>query len=165
MLAHDCEQMLGLRTRVGIQCEHASLTREGDAFEDSVGGLGTESANLCKSAAPCRFLQVGEIRDLELLMDLVNFLRRETGDLEHVEQAFGSSLSQLIEIARRSGVDEIAKYRERGGSETAHFADVAPGKGGGKGIYAQGKDSTRGSHVSAGPVAGLAPQLQGGGGL
>ena len=98
-------------------------------------------------------------------MDLVNFLRRETGDLEHVEQAFGSSLSQLIEIARRSGVDEIAKYRQRGGSETAHFADVARGKKGRKVIYAKGKDSSRGSHVGASLEAVLAPQLEVGGDL
>src|SRR5256714_9742221 len=165
MLAHDCEQMLGLRRRGGIQCEHASLTREGNAFEDSVGGLGTESANLGKSAPPRRFLQLGEIRDLELLMDLVNFLRRESGDLGHVEQAFGSSLWQLIEMARRSGVDEIAKHRERGGSETAHFADVARGKEGRKVIHAEGKNSTRGSHVGASLEAVLAPQLEVGGDL
>src|SRR3982751_1237070 len=98
VLAHEGEQMLGVDAPAMIELEDSSLAREGDAFEDLLGSLGAEPANRGKPAVARGFLELLHVRDLELLVDLVDLLGREAGNREHVEQALGGLFPQLVEV-------------------------------------------------------------------
>src|SRR5829696_8326885 len=58
-------------------------------------------------------------------MDLVNPGRRQTRNVEHLEEPFRRGLTQLLQIARLTSLDEIADDGQRRRPQAAHATQLA----------------------------------------
>src|SRR5690349_17308115 len=163
MFTHERGEMLRLGAPSRIKLENARLAREGNSFENALGRLRAEAANLREASVFSCLLEIADIGNLELLVDLVDLLGRETRDLEHVEQAFGRRLTQLVEIARRTCFDEIANDGECCRSEAAHSTDLSGFEQGTEIVCAEGENAARRGQICASLESILTAQLEIGG--
>ena len=90
------------------QPEFGGPLEERDAFENVRRRLGAEARHLGEPAVPRGHLQLGECRDVQLLVDLPHLLDAEPGDLEHLHQARRNFVAQLVEHGRAPAAQQLA---------------------------------------------------------
>src|SRR6266550_1587950 len=95
------------------QPEFGGPLEERDAFENVRRRLGAEARHLREPAVPRGHLQLGECRDVQLLVDLPHLLDAEPGDLEHLHQARRYFVAQLVEHGRAPAAQQLANDLQR----------------------------------------------------
>ena len=96
------------------QPELDGALEERNALEDVLGRLRAEAGDRGEAAVVRRHLELGQRRDVQVLVDLSHFLHAEPGDLQHLHEAGGHLLAQLVEDAGAPAAEQLADDVERG---------------------------------------------------
>ena len=124
-------QSFRLVRRVVREPEGARLPQVGDAFEDVLGSLGAEPGQAGQPAIERRRLELRERIDVEHVVDLADLGDAEPLDGEHLDQAGGDLLAELLEHTRPAGGDDLGDDLQRrrahalGGGQAAVVDPVA----------------------------------------